>query len=292
LAFRSDGKRIRGLDPYFEIIPYIMNKRVDAQNFFNAMIPLQPIDEYIKQKRLEGKKISHLGLLIAAYVRMASQNPEMNRFVVNKRIYGRNHFCVSFVTLTPIKKASTVNKIYFNLDDDIFTVNEKVTAAIENCQDKEAETAMDKLAKALVRFPGLLSVAVPIIRFVDKHLWLPMSIVHASPFHTSLFVTNLASIRVGAIYHHLYEFGTTGVFVAMGQPSKRTVTTKDGGTEERKFMELGIVTDERIADGHYYGQCFREWLKYLKNPEILEKKAESIVEDPDTKVKNKKWIMK
>jgi len=236
--------------------------------------------------------MNHMSIIIAAYLRTVSQNPYLNRFVMNKRIYARNHFCVSFVTLTPIKKASTVNKIYFNLDDDIFTVNEKVTAAIENCQDKEAETAMDKLAKALVRFPGLLSVAVPIIRFVDKHLWLPMSIVHASPFHTSLFVTNLASIRVGAIYHHLYEFGTTGVFVAMGQPSKRTVTTKDGGTEERKFMELGIVTDERIADGHYYGQCFREWLKYLKNPEILEKKAESIVEDPDTKVKNKKWIMK
>lgn len=290
--YRRDGYRVVSNDPMYEIVPYIMDKRYDASNSITREIDMELLQSYIVKCRKKGIAMNHMSIIIAAYLRTASQNPYLNRFVMNKRIYARNHFCVSFVTLTPIKKASTVNKIYFNLDDDIFTVNEKINAAIENCQDKEAETAMDKLAKALVRFPGLLSVAVPIIKFVDKHLWLPMSIVHASPFHTSLFVTNLASIRVGAIYHHLYEFGTTGVFVSMGQPSKRTVTNKDGQTEERKFMELGIVTDERIADGHYYGQCFREWMRYLKNPEILETKAESIVEDPDTKVKNKKWIIK
>ena len=84
----------------------------------------------------------------------------------------------------------------------------------------------------------------------------------------------------------------SGIFVSMGQPSKRTIINKEGQPEERKFMELGVVTDERIADGHYYGQCFREWLKYMKDPELLEAKAETIVEDPDTKTKNKKWIMK
>lgn len=37
-------------------------------------------------------------------------------------------------------------------------------------------------------------------------------------------------------------------------------------TEERKIMELGIVTDERIANGHYYGRCFREVAQYFRNP--------------------------
>ncbi|MBQ9961020.1 MAG: hypothetical protein IJP00_03860 [Firmicutes bacterium] len=290
--YRRDGYRVVSDDPMYEIVPYIMDKRYDASNSITREIDMDYLQTYIGKCRKRGIPMNHMSIIIAAYLRTAANNPYLNRFVMNKRVYARNHFCVSFVTLTPIKKASTVNKIYFNLDDDIFTVNEKITAAIENCQDKESETAMDKLAKALVRFPGLLSVAVPIIKFIDKHFWLPLSIVHASPFHTSLFITNLASIRVGAIYHHLYEFGTTGVFVSMGQPSTKIIFNKEDQPEKRKVMELGIVTDERIADGHYYGQCFREWLKYLKSPELLEVKAERIVKDPDIKVKNPKFIVK
>lgn len=290
--YRRDGYRVISDNPMYEIVPYIMDKRYDASNSITREIDMELLQNYIVKCRKRGIPMNHMSIIIAAYLRTVAKYPYLNRFVMNKRVYARNHFCVSFVTLTPVKKASTVNKLYFNLDDDIFTVNQKITEAIENCQDKETETAMDKLAKSLVRFPGLLSVAVPILKFVDKHLWLPMSIVHASPFHTSLFVTNLASIRVGAIYHHLYEFGTTGIFVSMGQPYKKTVLNEQGEPEERKIMELGIVTDERIADGHYYGQCFREWLKYLKNPELLETKAESVTEDTETKTKNKKWVMK
>ena len=118
-----------------------------------------------------------------------------------------------------------------------------------------------------------------------------MSIVDASPFHTSLFVTNLASIRTNTIYHHLYEFGTTGVLVSMGQPMKKIV--KNGETvEEKKIMELGIVTDERIANGHYYGRCFKELSRYYKNPALLETPPETIVKDPHVRKKNPKWILK
>lgn len=190
-----------------------------------------------------------------------------------------------------MKNRSTVNKVYFNLDDDVFTVNRKLTEAIEKCTAGTEETAMDKLAKKLVRVPGLLTVAVSMFKFIDKHFFLPFSIVDASPFHTSLFVTNLASIRTGAVYHHLYEFGTTGVFVAMGQLMKRMVINGERA-EERKFMEVGIVVDERIAEGHYYGRCFREIVKYIKDPSLLEEKPKTIVRDSDIKAKSPKFIVK
>jgi len=279
LAFRSDGKRIRGLDPYFEIIPYIMNKRVDAQNFFNAMIPLQPIDEYIKQKRLEGKKISHLGLLIAAYVRMASQNPEMNRFVVNKRIYGRNHFCVSFVVLKVNKKSGrqtpTVVKAHFDLNETIFEVCDKLQKIIDDNRVTEYENPMDKLLSGLFYIPGLVSSAVAVFKFADRLGILPKSIIEGSPFHTSLFITNMASLRTSYIYHHIYEFGTTSIFIALGKNKTRLIK-KDGEIKEARFMPLGVVTDERITDGHFYSRRFQEVEKYLKHPEILETPPEQI----------------
>ena len=77
----------------------------------------------------------------------------------------------------------------------------------------------------------------------------------------------------------------------MGQPKKKTVLNGET-VEEQKIMELGIVTDERIANGHYYGRCFRELNRYYKNPELLETKPESVVRDPDISVKNPKFIVR
>ena len=289
--YRADGYRVRGNDAMYELVPYIMPDRYDASNSVTVDIDLDLMQDYIKKCRKKGINMSHMSIIIAGALRIASQNPFLNRFVMNRKIYARNHFCVSFVTLQPGKTTDTVNKIYFNLDDDIFTVNKKVQEAIERTQHPTSQNAMDKLMASLVRIPFLVGAAVGVLKFIDKYFTLPFSIINASPFHTSLFITNLASIRTNAIYHHLYEFGTTGIFISMGQPEKKI--EKNGETvEETKIMPLGIVTDERIANGHYYGRCFRELNRYYKNPELLEIPPEQVVKDPDVKKQNPKFIVK
>lgn len=289
--YRADGYRVRGNDAMYELVPYIMPYRYDASNSVTVDIDLDLMQDYIKKCRKKGINMSHMSIIIAGALRIASQNPFLNRFVMNRKIYARNHFCVSFVTLQPGKTSDTVNKLYFNLDDDIFTVNKKVLEAIERTQQPTSQNALDKLMASLVRIPFLVGAAVGVLKFIDKYFTLPFSIINASPFHTSLFITNLASIRTNAIYHHLYEFGTTGIFISMGQPEKKV--EKNGETvEERKIMPLGIVTDERIANGHYYGRCFRELNRYYRNPELLEIPPEQIVKDPDVKKQNPKFIVK
>ena len=289
--YRADGYRVRGNDAMYELVPYIMPYRYDASNSVTVDIDLDLMQDYIKKCRKKGINMSHMSIIIAGALRIASQNPFLNRFVMNRKIYARNHFCVSFVTLQPGKTSDTVNKLYFNLDDDIFTVNKKVLEAIERTQQPTSQNALDKLMASLVWIPFLVGAAVGVLKFIDKYFTLPFSIINASPFHTSLFITNLASIRTNAIYHHLYEFGTTGIFISMGQPEKKV--EKNGETvEERKIMPLGIVTDERIANGHYYGRCFRELNRYYRNPELLEVPPEQIVKDPDVKKQNPKFIVK
>ena len=289
--YRADGYRVRGNDAMYELVPYIMPYRYDASNSVTVDIDLGLMQEYIRKCRKKGINMSHMSIIIAGALRIASQNPCLNRFVMNRKIYARTHFCVSFVTLQPGKTSDTVNKLYFNLDDDIFAVNSKVQEAIERTQQPASQNALDKLMASLVRVPFLVGAVVGVLKFIDKYFTLPFSIINASPFHTSLFVTNLASIRTNAIYHHLYEFGTTGIFISMGQPEKRI--EKNGETvEEKKIMPLGIVTDERIANGHYYGRCFRELNRYYKNPELLEVPPEQIVKDPDINHKKHKFIVK
>ena len=289
--YRADGYRVRTNDAMYELVPYIMPYRYDASNSVTVDIDLDLMQDYIRKCRKKGINMSHMSIIIAGALRIASQNPFLNRFVMNRKIYARNHFCVSFVPLQPGKTSDTVNKLYFSLDDDIFTVNRKVQEAIERTQQPTSQNALDKLMASLVRIPFLVGAAVGVLKFIDKYFTLPFSIINASPFHTSLFITNLASIRTNAIYHHLYEFGTTGIFISMGQPERRI--EKNGETvEEKKIMPLGIVTDERIANGHYYGRCFRELNRYYKNPELLEVPPEQVVRDPDVRKKNTKFIVK
>lgn len=290
--YRSDGYSVRTNDAMYEIVPFIMPKRFDASNSIKVDIDLGKIQDYIRACREKGIQMSHMAVIIAGYLRLVSQNPNLNRFVMNKKVYARNHFCVSFVTLTPGKSSDTVNKVYFNLDDTIFTVNDKINEAIEKTKNPYHQTSMDKLMNKLLRIPFLLRGAVGALKFFDRYFCLPFSIVDASPFHTTLFVTNLASIRTNTIYHHLYEFGTTGVFISMGQPIKKTYVGDDDNAYERKVIELGIVTDERIANGHYFGRCFKELNRYYKDPSVLENPPESVCIDPDVHKKDRKWIVK
>ena len=289
--YRADGNKVSTKDAMYEIVPYIMPKRFDASNSIKVDIDLERIQEYSRKCRAKGVKMSHMAVLIAAYLRLVSQNPLLNRFAMNKKIYARNHFCVCFVTLKPDNDTDTVTKVYFDLDDDIFTVNSRIEEAIAKVQNEGENNSMDDFMHKLLAVPFLLRGAIGGIKLLDKYFTIPFSLVDVSPFHTSLFVTNLASIRTDTIMHHLYEFGTTGVFISMGKPIKKTYVDDEGNAYEKKIMELGIMTDERIANGHYLGRCFRELDRYLKNPEILEEKPKEIKWDPDVK-KELKWRRK
>ena len=107
--------------------------------------------------------------------------------------------------------------------------------------------------------------------FRGAHPWvlylLPRSIIELSPFHTSLFVTNLASINTPYIFHHCYEFGTTSVFICMGRPVHDPAAPEG---VRKKVMPLSVVMDERIATGIEYSRFFAELFRNLRRPEVLE----------------------
>ncbi len=277
---RADGQVIKKMPAFGRIFPYIMSARHDSQNFFRADIDAAPIDAFINRWRKEGVQITRMSLILAAYVRLVSQNPALNRFVVGKKIYARNHFVASFVLLKGQSSAGeeTVVKVHLDLADNVFEVAKKVTEAVEENRNKANENDVDRLLGGIMRIPLIPSLIVSIIKGMDRLGLLPRSIIDASPFHTSLFISNLASIRTNYIYHHLYNFGTTSEFVTLGQHVK-TLALVGGEVVEKKLYPLAIVTDERICPGDYYARCFRQMEHLLKNPQILEQRAEQVLKE-------------
>ena len=115
----------------------------------------------------------------------------------------------------------------------------------------------------------MIRAVVKFLMFLDKHGLLPRKIIDASPFHTSVFLTNVGSLGIDSIYHHIYNFGTTSMFFSMGK-KKKSYIYEDDEIKEEKCITLAFVGDERICDGYYYASSFTLLSKYLKKPELLE----------------------
>lgn len=268
---RADGKKLKNVDPMYKVAAHIMAKRSDAMNMITLDIPVEPVTNYLNEKRKEGKNISHLSVYIAAILHTMAEYPALNRFVVNKTIYQRNELAVGMVVLKggKIDSHGTMNKIFFKPGYTIFDVEDAIQKYVEENRKEENQNKTDKIINVLTGIPGIMRFAVCMFKGLDKFGLLPKAIIDASPFHTSIVVTNLASIRTNHIYHHIYDFGTTSLALAMGN-TREVPKRKKGEIVFERCMPVGLVMDERIASGSYFAIAFRKFKKLMENPELME----------------------
>ncbi len=277
---RADGKKVKGADPMYAVAAHIMSKRSDSMNMITLDIPIDPINKYLNDKRKEGKNYSHLAVFITALVHTIAEYPALNRFVVNKTIYARNELAIGMVVLKggKIDSHGTMNKIYFEPGYNIDDVENAIQSYIEKNRAEGDNNGTDKIIKILTSIPGLVRFAVCLFKGLDKFGLLPKAIIDASPFHISAVVTNLASIRTNHIYHHVYDFGTTSLALAMGNMREVPKRNKGEIVFER-CMPIGLVMDERIASGSYFALAFRRFRKLLEDPQLMETAPQNIKED-------------
>lgn len=273
---RADGKRLRNTDPMYTVAAHIMNKRVDAMNMITIDIPYDPMQNYLNEKRKQGINLSHMAIIVAAYLRTAAEYPQLNRFIVNSKAYARNEWAIAMVVLKGGEADNgTMSKMYFENTDTIFDVDKKINDYVTANRETPEKNGTEKIIKFLLSVPGLLRWGVRLFKLLDRYGLLPKFIIDMSPFHNSLVISNLISIRTNHIYHHCYEFGTTSVFITMGN-LREVPKRKNGELIFERSIPLGVVMDERICSGSYFAMAFRKMRKYLKNPELLELPAEII----------------
>lgn len=278
---RRDGRLLKTIGPFMKILPHIASKRSDAQIFSKQLIETEAIDAYVKEKSAEGFDMSYLHVMIAVFVRVIAQRPQLNRFIIDSRVYARNQICISLVIKRALRDEGeeTSLKFVFTGTESIFEVAKIIDHDIESSAPIGAINEADKIAATIMSLPHfIVKFLIAVLKSMDRHNLLPRSILDASPFHTSLFFTYLKSINLDYVYHHLYDFGSTGIFAALGK-SKRVVIAGGDDPKVKKCCEIGYVLDERICDGIYFSNSFKLAKKYLNNPHLLEEKLEKITED-------------
>lgn len=280
---RKEGRLLRSLPAFNRFIPFIMPVRNDACNQYEESFEVTNVDRRLRRLRVDGYKgIGILHFLIAAYIRGVSMLPGINRFVVGRRIYARNNIEVVMTVKRTIALGApeTTIKVQFEPTDTIFDVYRKMNERIEEIKSNEGNNNTEDVAEALSRLPRfLLRFAILLLRIMDYFGWLPEALTDASPFHGSMIITDLGSLRIGPIYHHIYNFGTLPVFIAFG--AKRHVYELDrhGNMVDHKYVDCKMVMDERTVDGHYYAQFLQAYRYIFQHPEILETPPTRVMED-------------
>ena len=280
---RKEGRLLRSIPPFSKFIPYIMPQRNDRMVNYEESFEITALDRRLRALRVEGYKgIGILHFIIAVYIRCISMLPAANRFIAGRRIYARDNIEI----IMAVRRSSDPNetettiKVQFEPTDTIFDVYRKMNAKIEEIKTSDENNNTEDVAEAFSKLPRfLIRFVILILRILDYFGWLPQSIVDASPFHGSMIITDLGSLRIGPVYHHIYNFGTLPVFIAFGAKRHAYELDRHGKVNDNKYIDTKMVLDEGIVDGHYYAQMLQAFRYMFAHPEIVENPPTRVIED-------------
>jgi hypothetical protein len=280
---RSDGLRVRGIDAFNAILPYVVRKRNEAAVLFSKDIEVEAAMAYIRRKNAETEgdsgsdRYSLFGVLIAAAVRSIALKPRLNRFVHRRGVYQRKGISVSFIVKKSLTEGAAEGsaKIRFESEDTVASAMDKIREGIDAARSGEPRPDDREygLAHALPFGKAALTL---FFRILDRFNLAPPTMIEADPLFTSIYIANLGSIGLDTPYHHLYEWGTASVFMVVGRifqkETRRGAAGSRGaaGPELKHFVNVKFTVDERIAEGIYFAHAAALFQRLVSKPEILE----------------------
>lgn len=271
---RKDGKRLKKISSMHVMMPLMYPNRCDNEAYISERINLTNINAYLEKKNAENPAYAYnlFQIMVTAVLKTITLRPKMNRFIANKTMYQRNEVTASFT----VKKifhddgGEALAKIKTTGKETIDSIHDEIYRQVSFCRSKEKDPSTASM-DILQKLPGFLLKLVGVAaRFLDRHGWMPQSIIATDPFYSSAVLANLGSIGMRAGYHHLTNWGTCSVFCVVGEIKKRPIYDAEGRMQVCECVDLGLTIDERLADGYYYSKSVKLLKHLLENPELLE----------------------
>lgn len=272
---RKDGVLLKDITAMHYVMPLMYPNRCDNEAFISECIDLTNVMTYLEKKNADNPvyKYNLFQVMVTAMLKVITLRPKMNRFIANKTMYQRNEVSAAFT----IKKVfsdhggESLAFIHSKPTDTIDTIHNEILRQVSIGRSEtevDAGTAsleaVKKVPRFLVKFVGAAA------RFLDRHGWMPKSVIAGDPYYSSVVLSNLGSIKLHAGYHHLTNWGTNSVFCVIGEMKKRPFYDDEGNVTMKMSVDLGLTIDERIADGYYYSRTVQLLKQLLEHPELLD----------------------
>lgn len=275
---RKDGYLVKETDPLHAIAPYFLPNRADNEAVLTETVDMTNVIAYIAKKNADNPefKYTFFHFIVAALAKTIVLRPYMNRFYAGHRLYDRKELLFSFVVKKHFtdKGDEVLATIKIDRESDespleqVYRKVKKIVYSVRKTDKSDSTT--DKM-KFLLKMPRpVLRFAMGILRWLEYHGHYPNALMCDDPYYSTVFLSNLGSIKMSADYHHLANWGTNSIFVVVGEKKPTPFYQADGSVDVRDALQLGITIDERIADGFYFAKSIQLLRRLFMNPELIE----------------------
>ncbi len=273
---RREGTLVEDAPPMRRMMPHLMPGRNESAVYFEQTIDVTRTLAYLERRNAGAapgeKAVTLFQIVLAAMLRTFVERPDLNRFVVGRRLYQRRAIEFGFAIKRAMRDDAglTTAKVTFDATDDLDSVGAKMRGDIRSAK-RGKESKSDVEMRLLARLPRfLLRFVMACQRWLDYFGLLPYALIEKDPLYSSLFLTNLGSVGLDSAYHHLYEYGTCPFFAALGRVRKAVVPGPDDLPVVRDVVSIKFVFDERITDGLYCARSLERFQAYVMDPATLE----------------------
>lgn len=274
---RKDARWVRDTPGLQSIMAHLMPNRTDCEVYLQDTIDVTEIMAYLDEKnaRHPEYKTTLFHCFVAVLARMLRERPLMNRYIQGRRTYERYDISLSFVCKRRFTDHAE-ESLMFMVPKDTDTIDEiskKIIGDVKETRKSEHSTGgVDAILDALAKLPRpLLMFVIYIIRLMDFWGVNPDFLTDGDPNYSSVFFSNLGSIKCPSVYHHLNNYGTNSIMITIGTIRKEQKLMPDGAVQIRDVVDIGATLDERIADGFYFARSLK-LVKYIcAHPELLER---------------------
>jgi hypothetical protein len=270
LWHRPDGELVRDVPPTKAIMPYLMRGRNESAVYFEQQIAMRNTDAYTRAFN-DAHPETPIGvqhLVMWAITQVLHQYPTMNRFIVGGRLYQRPDIWFTYSAKRSLKGKSPLIVVKRRFDPHE-PFEEMVADMARQLREDKFGAGIgrsDAEAALILKLPGLgRRLVLALGRFGDAFGLLPRSMIEGDPMYASAFFANLASLGMDACYHHLYEYGSIGIFCVIGRATQDP-GSPTSGPERRRTMTLRWTFDERVEDGLVAGYALKRAKQILEDP--------------------------
>jgi 2-oxoacid dehydrogenase/acyltransferase catalytic subunit len=271
---RGDATYVGDLLAFRRIVPYLLRTRTESAVYFPQRIEVDGLLAWLDEVNAgcaEPERITLFDVLVTAIARTVRLRPEVNRFIVGRRTYQHDDISVSFVVKTVMADGApeTEVRLVFTGYESVEEVRDLVNGAVR-AKRQAPRGPDDQLVGFFASWPRpALDLVARLIGALDNHNALPAYLREAIPLYSSVYLVNVGSLGIDPPFHHLYEYGSASVFVAIGAVRKEPLVDEQGHIVARNCLNAVYTLDERASDGFYFARTAEVFRRLVADPLLL-----------------------
>ncbi|MBQ4251470.1 MAG: 2-oxo acid dehydrogenase subunit E2 [Erysipelotrichaceae bacterium] len=274
---RKDGKLVVSPDPMHDFMPYIMGNRTENEAVLAHTFDMSAVTAYLKKRNDENPqyRFTIFHVVVAALAKTMYLRPHLNRFIAGHRCYERKDITFTFTAKKKFADNAGEFIAIVKAENDgtslVDQIHDKICKTVYEVRSEKTTDGTSDMMTAFNKIPRpILRLVIRFLNWLVYHDWVPQAIRDVDPYLSSVFISNLGSIKMEANYHHLINWSLNSIFVIANRMYKQPFFNEDGTYEMKDGMNISVTIDERIADGFYFAKSLELFKNILAHPEMLE----------------------